>query len=102
MISWRSIVDTGWLDIPLWKMLIRYQEETQLCTITQKEMLKWDERAHRTLNQIDYIREIQKDRGEEEHGMIILIDDSMAIIHMVIEFNSLSSGLPIILKTSTM
>jgi hypothetical protein len=43
--------------------IIIYQEETMLCTVdTYKEMLKWDERAHRTLNQIEYIREIQKGR----------------------------------------
>jgi hypothetical protein len=52
--------------------VISYQEETLLCIVAHKEMLKWDERAHRTLNQIEYIREIQKGRGEEEHGIKIL------------------------------
>jgi hypothetical protein len=43
-------------------------------------MLKWDERAHKTLNQIEYIREIQKGRGEEENSIRMLTDENMDMI----------------------
>jgi hypothetical protein len=52
--------------------VINYQEETLLCFVVHKEMLKWVEKAHKTLSQIEYIREIQKGRGEEEHGIRML------------------------------
>lgn len=66
--------------------VIIYQEETLLCIVGHKEIMKWDEREHKTLNQIEYIREIQKGRGEEENGIKMLTNDSMTRIQMSIEY----------------
>jgi hypothetical protein len=37
-----------------------------------KDMLRWSEKEHKFLAQIEYIREIQKGRGEEENDIITL------------------------------
>jgi hypothetical protein len=37
-----------------------YQEETFLCLVAHKNMLRWVEKAHMVLTQIEYFKEIQK------------------------------------------
>jgi hypothetical protein len=49
---------------------VNYQEENFLSMVTHKEMLRWSEQAHRALAQIEYIKEIQKGQGGEEHGIM--------------------------------
>jgi hypothetical protein len=40
--------------------VVSYQEETLLGLIAHKDMMRWSERSHKDLAQIEYIREIQK------------------------------------------
>jgi hypothetical protein len=40
--------------------------------------MRWSEKDHKVLSQIEYIREIQKGRGEENHDIRTLMDESLA------------------------
>jgi hypothetical protein len=66
--------------------VVNYQEETLLGMVSHKDMLRWSEREHKALAQIEYIKEIQKGRGEEEHGIRVLTDDNIEIIQRVVEY----------------
>jgi hypothetical protein len=66
--------------------IVSYQEETLLGLIAYKEMMRWSEKAHQVLAQIEYIREIQKGRGEEEHGIRMLADESLVRIRVATKY----------------
>jgi hypothetical protein len=57
--------------------IIGYQEETLMGLIAYKDMMKWSKKSHQVLEKIEYIREIQKGRGEEEHGIRTLTNESL-------------------------
>jgi hypothetical protein len=40
-------------------------------------MMRWSEKSHNVLAQIEYIREIQKGQSEQDHGIKMLTDDSL-------------------------
>jgi hypothetical protein len=66
--------------------IIGYQEETLMGLIAYKDMMKWSEKYHQVLEKIEYIREIQKGRGEEEHGIRMLIDESLVRFKTTTEY----------------
>jgi hypothetical protein len=47
---------------------------------TCKDMQWSYEKAHQALERIDYIREVQKGRDTEEHGIRVLMDSSITWI----------------------
>jgi hypothetical protein len=66
--------------------IIGYQEETLMGLIDYKDMMKWFEKSHHMLEKIEYIREIQKGRGVEEHGIRMLTDESLVRFKTTIEY----------------
>jgi hypothetical protein len=66
--------------------IVSYQEETLLGLVAYKEMMRWSEKYHQVLAQIEYIREIQKGRGEEEHGIRMLADESLVRIRIATKY----------------
>jgi hypothetical protein len=60
---------------------VSYQEENLLCLVEHKDMLRWVEWEHRSLAQIEYVKEIQNGQGGEEHGIGMLTNDSIDKIH---------------------
>jgi hypothetical protein len=58
--------------------IVGFQEETLLGLMAYKEMMRWYEKSHQVSEQIEYIREIQKGRGEEEHGIRMLLEESLS------------------------
>jgi hypothetical protein len=65
--------------------VVSYQEETLLGLMALKEMSRWFKRSHRVLEQIQYVWEIQKGRGSEEHGIRMLQDGSLARFQKAVE-----------------
>jgi hypothetical protein len=58
--------------------VVGYQEETLLGMIVHKDMMRWSERSHKTLEKVEYVREIHKGQGNEEHGIETIKDKSLA------------------------
>jgi len=48
-------------------------------------MMKWSDRVALTLDQVDYIREINKLWGQEDHDIKILTKENITRMHVVIE-----------------
>jgi hypothetical protein len=47
--------------------------------------MKWWDRVVKTLDQVDYIKEINKLWGQEDHDIIILIKENITRMHVVVE-----------------
>jgi hypothetical protein len=43
-------------------------------------------RELRALDQVDFIKEIQKDKGDEDHGIDILKDDNISRMHSTTQY----------------
>jgi hypothetical protein len=65
---------------------VSYQEENFLGVIENKEMMRWYEKAHQVMAQIEYIKEIQKGQGEEEDGIKMLLDKSLVKIRVAAKY----------------
>jgi hypothetical protein len=48
-------------------------------------MMKWSGRIAKTLDQVDYIIEINKLWGQEDHDIIILTKENITRMHVVVE-----------------
>jgi hypothetical protein len=68
------------------KQIADCQEETLLCCVAYKYMLKWSEKGARVVDQIKYIREIQKVIGGEDNDIKVLTDDNITRMHLVAEY----------------
>ena len=60
---------------------ISLQEESLLFGVTYKEVIKWVKNGANVLERVDFIREVQKDKGEDEHNIEILSDERLAQMH---------------------
>jgi len=60
---------------------ISLQEESLLFRVTYKEVLKWVEKGANALERVEFIREVKKDKGEDEHNIEILSDERLPQMH---------------------
>jgi hypothetical protein len=63
-----------------------YQEDTLLSLVAYKEMMRWSNKDHQLLAQIEYIKEIQKGQGKEEHGIKMLAYESLVKIRVATKY----------------
>jgi hypothetical protein len=65
---------------------VSYQEDTLLGLIAYKEIMIWLDKSHYILEQIEYIREIHKGEGDEEHGIGMTAKESLVMIRIIVKY----------------
>jgi len=59
------------------------QEESLLLAITHKDIHQWAKSGSITLEKVEFIQEIQQDKGREDHCKELLSDERMTQIYLV-------------------
>jgi hypothetical protein len=57
------------------KALSLQEESLLLLRITYKEVLRWAEKGTRALDRVEFLKEVQRDKGVEDHNIELLSDE---------------------------
>jgi hypothetical protein len=63
-----------------------FQEDSLMGMAACKDMQRWYEKAHHSLDRIDYISVVQKGQDSKEHDIRVLMDNIISRIRKVVEY----------------